>query len=357
MGTPSDAEDAGKRFPLDARPDGRIASSWVAGGGNRMTYMQAWDHVESAESGNPVWTASILRQRQSWKRSLPDNVSAEFSDFLAEHPNCVENIEDTAFVLKEMPEMSRFGGSLRESLLFGDGVAWVKGLDSTAFSIAEKRLFFASLGMSMGRVMREYGCLYSVRDRGVDYTLESVPVSMTRDETGMHTDSSALNSVPDFVGLLCEVPSKNGGDSLITNALNIYWRLRVHAPRVLEILEGNFIRDIVTPGAERNDQNLLENSFPIFSSDLKGKSRTFRYMRYWIEKGQDSAGRPLTLCQLAALNQLDQALGSEENLVRLHMDGGDMLWINNRTVAHGRRRYFDTPGNQRQFQRMWIEVP
>jgi hypothetical protein len=321
-----------------------------------MTHTHASGSVEAAESPRPVWNAPILRQRQSWKHRLPAAVAAEFSDFLAEHPNCVENIEDTAFVLKEMPEMSRFGGSLREGLLFGDGVAWVKGLDSTAFSLPEKKLFCASLGMSMGRAMREYGCLYSVRDRGVDYTSESVPVSMTREETGMHTDSSALSSVPDLVGLLCEVPSKNGGDSLITNALNIYWRLRVDAPRVLKILEGNFIRDIVTPGAERNDQNLLKNSFPIFSSGLKGKSRTFRYMRYWIEKGQNSAARPLTLRQLAALDQLDKALGSEENLVRLRMGAGDMLWTNNRTVAHGRQRYFDTPGNQRQFQRMWIEV-
>ena len=33
-----------------------------------------------------------------------------------------------------------------------------------------------------------------------------------------------------------------------------------------------------------------------------------------------------------------------------------MLWVNNRTVAHGRESFFDTPGNRRQFQRMWIET-
>jgi len=322
-----------------------------------MTSLHPWKGPEAAESSNPVWNARILRQRRSWKRSLPANVTDEFSDFLAEHPGCAGNIEESALVLKEMPEMSRFGGSLRQSLLFGDGVAWVKGLDWGTFSAPEKRLFCASLGMSMGRAMQEYGCLYSVRDRGVDYTSESVPVSMTCEETGMHTDSSALRSFPDLVGLLCEVPSKNGGDSLVVNALNIYWRLRVYAPDVLKILEGNFIRNIVTPGVERNDQNLLENSFPIFTSGLKGKGRTFRYMRYWIEKGQELAGRPLRLSQLAALDRLDEALASEENLVRLKMGGGDMLWVNNRTVAHGRMRYFDTPGNRRAFQRMWIETP
>jgi len=35
----------------------------------------------------------------------------------------------------------------------------------------------------------------------------------------------------------------------------------------------------------------------------------------------------------------------------------DMLLTNNRSVAHARERYVDTPGNTRRLQRIWIEAP
>jgi alpha-ketoglutarate-dependent taurine dioxygenase len=54
---------------------------------------------------------------------------------------------------------------------------------------------------------------------------------------------------------------------------------------------------------------------------------------------------------------LDEMLASPENLVGLSLQRGDQLWLNNRTVAHGRERYADSPGNRRQFQRIWVEAP
>jgi len=306
---------------------------------------------------NPLWSAEFLERRDGWKRTIPRAVADEFLAYLRAHPKCAEVPDIAALDIEETPRLAEFGRNLRAGLLFGDGVAWIRGLGSLGLSPPEQRLFYLILGSSMGRVMTEYGHLYCVRDRGVDYTKQAVPVSMTRAETGLHTDSSSVDVLPDLVGLLCEEPSKNGGRSLISNALHAYWRLRIYAPKVLEILEEDFIRDLVTPGKDRTTSNVLHNRFPIFSRGRPERGRTFRYMRYWIETGHERAGCPLTARQLGALNVLDEMLTSPENLVGLSLQRGDQLWLNNRTVAHGRERYADSPGNRRQFQRIWVEAP
>jgi alpha-ketoglutarate-dependent taurine dioxygenase len=306
---------------------------------------------------SPVWNARDLEQRSGWKIRVPSEVSQEFLGHLRTRPDTGLDTDATEPDIERMPKLARFAAALRDNLLFGEGVIWLKGLDSLGISGSDQHLFCAGLGGFMGRVMTEYGPLYSVRDRGADYTREAVPVSMTCAETGIHTDSSSLDCLPDLVGLLCEEPSRNGGDSLLCNAFHAYGSLRARDPETVKMLEQNFIRDVVTPGREKNHANLLRNSFPIFSVAGSGEKRTFRYMRYWIEKGHERAGRPLDPTQVSALDALDAVLGAPESIVRLRLERGDLLWINNRRVAHGRGSYRDTPGNTRELHRMWVEVP
>ncbi len=305
---------------------------------------------------NPLWNARVFMRRRDWRYSLSGDVIDEFASYLRAHPERADHVDLADLDCEETPRLTAFGLRVRSGLLHGAGVAWVRGLGALGLSPGEQRLFYMMLGVSMGRVMTEYGPIFCVRDRGGDYRKEAIPVSMTRAETGFHTDSSAVDTLPDLVGLLCEEPSRSGGHSLISNAMHTYWRLRVSAPEALELLEEDFIRDVVTPGKARTDENLQRNRFPIFDDGPEGKGRTFRYMRYWIEQGHEKAGSPLTERQRAALDVLDEALASPDNVVRLHLERGEQLWVNNRRIAHGRERYADSPGNCRRLQRLWLET-
>ena len=306
---------------------------------------------------NPIWNAASLEERRSWKYSLPREVIDEFFAYIDQHPDQLSDPRPEVLDGLRMPRLIAFGRRVRGDLLRGDGVAWIKGMGSAGLSRAERRLFYLALGASMGRVMDEYGYLYPVHDRGVDYRKQPVPVSMTREATGFHTDSSSIDALPDIVGLLCEEPSRSGGESLVTNALNVYQHMRAADRAKLEVLSDDFIRDVVTPGRERSAANLLRNAFPIFSPGLGRTGRTFRYMRYWIEKGHEQADKPLTPEQVGAMDLLDGFLASPENCVKLRLAEGDVLLTNNRSVAHGRESYVDTPGNTRRLQRIWIEAP
>ncbi|MCK5943944.1 MAG: TauD/TfdA family dioxygenase, partial [Planctomycetes bacterium] len=63
---------------------------------------------------------------------------------------------------------------------------------------------------------------------------------------------------------------------------------------------------------------------------------------------------PLGARELEALDLLDRLLEAPDNVVRFQLRRGEMLWVNNRRLAHNRTSYRDTPDNVRQLQRMWI---
>jgi alpha-ketoglutarate-dependent taurine dioxygenase len=202
--------------------------------------------------------------------------------------------------------------------------------------------------------MGNYGRLYDVRDYGGSYRKERIPVSQTHAATGFHTDSSARNTMPDVVALLCLQPALTGGESLIVSAARIHEELRQTDLETLTILYREFIRDVVTPG--RDDSSLSNNRFPIFSQGLYSPGVSFRYMRYWIEKGHLEANIELTGREFAALDTLDELLRLPQLTVKFKLEAGDHLWVNNHLVAHNRTEYREHPQRPRHFVRMWIST-
>jgi hypothetical protein len=93
----------------------------------------------------------------------------------------------------------------------------------------------------------------------------------------------------------------------------------------------------------------------VFTPDATPAGVTFRYMRYWLERGQQRAGAPVGPDVLAALDRLDELLAAPDNVERFRLAAGDMLFVNNRTLAHDRTAFVDDPANPRLLWRMWVE--
>lgn len=299
-----------------------------------------------------LWQAGDL-QPADWQLALPAAVKAEFTALWQREPTTAAAFRPDPL---RLPAMTAFGRRLRDALLRGRGLCCLRGLDEVAPDPEALRTLYVAIGCALGDPMLQYGRLYPVVDRGASYTEQTVPVSMTNAETSLHTDSSAVGVVPDFVGLLCEQPSPNGGDSLVSNALHVHEQLRAEEPAVLALLERPWIRDIVTPGIERTPENLQRNRFPVFAPCDRPAGVVFRYMRYWLEVGQRKAGAPLDAAALEAFDRLDELLAQPENVVRFRLERGCALWVNNRTLAHNRTAYVDAPDHQRVLQRMWIDA-
>ena len=300
------------------------------------------------------WNAGELHDSSAWRIAVPPPVLDEFAAFwegAALEAEFAESCDPGRFPL---PRLRAFAARLRTELTAGTGVAWVTSGLPARSGEAANRLFFVAVGSAIGRPLEPYGRLYEVRDTGRSHRDESIPASQTRAETGFHTDSSARDTLPDVVGLLCLQPAMAGGDTLISSATTVHETLRSVQPHDLSLLYRRFVRDVVTPGAHR--PALYENRFPVFCFD-RGPGPVFRYMRYWIETGCQRAGVALTPAELSAFDQLDAMLGSREHAVRLRLRGSEMLWLNNRTVAHNRTEFRDDPASPRRLLRMWLALP
>jgi hypothetical protein len=301
-----------------------------------------------------VWNADDLRATSTWRIAVPPPVLDEFAAFGEGTVLDAEFAKSGDLARLPLPRLRDFAARLRAELTVGTGVAWVTSGLSAPSGEALRRLFFAALGNAIGWPLETYGRLYEVRDTGRSHRDEPIPISQTRAETSFHTDSSARDVLPDVVGLLCLQPAMAGGDTLISSATAVHERLRSVRPHDLDLLYREFVRDVITPGADR--LALCENRFPVFCLD-RGSGPLFRYMRYWIETGCQRAGMSLTPTELSAFDRLDAMLGSQEHAVRLRLDAGAMLWLNNWTIAHNRTEFRDDPASPRRLLRMWLTLP
>lgn len=339
-----------------------------------MTLLSAAASSRRARWPDLFWSSRDLFACGTWRRELPEGLCDEFLADVARASSGGAAVDFPTSPREDLDagvgepqvhgrhwlesehwlHLRTFADELRRELTEGVGFVCISGLDRLGLDRASMQRCYATLGEALGKPLTNYGLLYPVTDRGLDHRKEAIPVSMTGAETCFHTDSSSRDVLPDFVGLLCETPSEQGGDSLISNALLAHERMREEAAPLLAELERPLIRDIVTPGREKTRANLLRNRFPVFAPSDQPGGLDFRYMRYWIETGHLKAGTPIDARQRRAFDLLDRLLEDERHVLRFRLQRGDALWVNNRVMAHNRTAFTDTPDNVRCLQRMWV---
>jgi alpha-ketoglutarate-dependent taurine dioxygenase len=153
-------------------------------------------------------------------------------------------------------------------------------------------------------------------------------------------------------GLACVRQAPAGGRSRLVSAAQAHEALRERSPDLLRRLYGRFVRDVVTPGGDRRVEQVRANRFPIFSYEGR---LALRYMRYWIERGHGRIDEPLEALDLAAFDALDAVLADPAHVLAFHMSPGDLMFIDNTTIAHDRDAYVDDPAAPRLLLRLWLD--
>jgi hypothetical protein len=249
----------------------------------------------------------------------------------------------------DTPAIDEIARTLRQEIDHGSGVAWVRDLG--VLDEPTLRLVYLKIGLAIGDPIDTYGRLYDVKDTGASYRDNAIPVSQTRESTGMHTDSSGKDVLPCIVGLACVRQAREGGRSRVVSAAQAHETLRAEEPRLLARLYEDFVRDVITPGSDRDPKHVAKNRFPVFSYDHR---LVLRYMRYWIERGHARIGLPIDPEAVRAFDALDAALGAPEHVLEFRMAPGDLLFIDNTRVAHDRDAYREDPRASRLMLRLWL---
>jgi alpha-ketoglutarate-dependent taurine dioxygenase len=204
-----------------------------------------------------------------------------------------------------------------------------------------------ALANLVGRVVaqkRDGIRLYDVRDTG-QKAGHGVRRSITNLEQEFHTDGPWLPLTPSFVGLYCLQPAAEGGMSRCASLLSVHAALR-DCPELIARLREPFWWD---RQAEHAPGEAACSRAPIF---WDGGGICARYYDDYVRKGYALAGKALDEAGATALDAMRRAIEAEESWIEFHLERGQLLYLNNRQIAHSRTAFRDDDA-RRHLMRFW----
>lgn len=276
-------------------------------------------------------------------------------------------VDGTAF-----PVLLRTAEHLRSARLDrGLGFAIVRGLDALGLSQAETENVFWRFCVILGEPLAQKtgGVVFG---RVADLRLPSATRSRYHETSAggsVHTDSPIMSRVADLVGLLCLRPATKGGESTFISVARVHDILLRHAPDLLAELYAPFHFDRRIAPALVSPENPAILRAPIFTCDSGFGKRglRLRWQPEYVWHAPELPGvPPLKERQRLALHLLEGLLEDPAGAItiRLSMRPGDMQFLDNAAVAHGRTPFVDlsltddasrlNPATQREMRRVWL---
>ena len=140
---------------------------------------------------------------------------------------------------------------------------------------------------------------------------------------------------------MCIDTGVSGGESLVANAVGAYNALVRTRPDLAAVLYEPLPYDF---RGEQRDGGRPYYLVPAFTrhSGPTGDRLFVRYIRPFIQASQRHADAPrLTDVQVEAMDAYDALVNDADNQVEMALRPGDIQFVNNYHVLHGRRRYVD----------------
>jgi alpha-ketoglutarate-dependent taurine dioxygenase len=296
------------------------------------------------------WRARDVADASAWTVHLTAADLDELDAALAHARSVTDEVLDVTAADFPLPTLRPRLAELVRELVDGRGFGRIGTLDVERLGPEDASWIYWGIGMHLGDPWPQNAkghLLGDVRDQG---KAADDPTARGNEIGGhplvFHSDGS------DLVGLLCLDAGATGGESLVANALSAHNRLVRDEPELAAILYEPLPYDY--RGEERPGSRPYYG-IPAFTNH---RDRLFvRYIRPFVESSQRHPGAPrLTEAQVAAMDAYDELVNDPDNRVEMLLRPGEMQFINNYHVLHGRRRYTDDPGRGRVrwLKRLWL---
>ncbi len=296
------------------------------------------------------WRRSDMTDSSVWTVTLTEEDQDELAHALAQAKAVSLDVLDVG---REDFPLERLAETLAEvdrELLFGRGFVRLSALDGERFSDEDLAMIYWGIGLHLGDPwpQNKHGhVLGDVIDQG-----RSIEDPTARgNELGaialdFHTDGS------DFVGLMCLHEATSGGLSLIANAVAIHNEMVRTRPDLAEALYEPLPWDF------RGEQAAGDKPYYMRAPFTEHDDRFFLFcVPAYIRASQRHPEAPrLTATQVEALDMLEALARREDMSVAMPLRRGDMQFIYNYHVFHGRTAYTDDPatGRRRHLKRLWL---
>jgi len=310
--------------------------------------------MHSSIKGPSVWRPADFEKDTSWLHVLSNSQSAQLIDAARKwEGRDFRSIEQTE-AQQSLNSLIPLANQIR-SEVEGRGFVLVRGVPVEKMNAEQIKLAYWAMGLLLGQGLTQNAkadFLCPVTDMGVDFgysgikSQENVRGYQSKADLNYHCDPT------DVVSLLCVRKALSGGKSSIVSTPAIYNEIVTNHPEHLPILLRGFHYD---RKAEQwpNEASITER-IPVF---VRHKNRvSSRYARSYILGGAQKT-QELTAAENAAIDCFDTIARRADMQLQMTFEPGDIQFVNNFTVVHGRTAYEDhaDPSLRRFLWRLWLQ--
>jgi hypothetical protein len=250
-----------------------------------------------------------------------------------------------------LPTLGAFMAGVRDSLRHGRGFMLLRGLPRERYSQDDMALIYAGLGVHLGRLLPQ-----SYHGELLGHVIDVS--DLEPDARGYHAGGAQKfhTDTCDVVSLMCVQAAKSGGLSRIVSAAAIHDRLLETRPDLLATLYGEWVFRRMERDAALGNGKLVKRVV-IFSREAG--EFTCNISGSYPRRAVAAGDAVMSTLQLEALDEVQRLAGSPEFYLDMSIGEGDIQFLNNRLLLHGRTGYEDWPdiARRRHLFRMWLEVP
>jgi hypothetical protein len=298
------------------------------------------------------WTADDVADPALWTEHLTPAEVDELDAAVSTARKVSDDFLEIGKADFPLPTLGPRLKAIEQELIDGRGFVLIRGLPRQWWSNDEMCLAYWGIGAHLGRPWPQNAkghLLGDVTDQGKqpgDPTARGNELGQIG--LDFHCDGS------DLVGLLCLQTGVSGGMSAVCNSVALHNRLVRERPD----LAAELYR--AQPYDYRGEQAPGKPGWypmPVFTRH--GERLFIRLIRPYILASQRHADAPrLTDKAVEALTWMQEMAESGQYSVLMDFQPGDMQFINNYHVLHGRSAYVDdrATGQVRHLKRLWLET-
>jgi hypothetical protein len=298
------------------------------------------------------WRHADVQDESAWTVVLTDSDKAELDAALRV---AMARSDDLLQIGREdfpLPTLAARLAEIERELIDGRGFVRISALDRDRYDDDELTMLYWGIGMHMGEPwpQNKHGhVMGDVTDQGKalnDPTIRGNEIGLIA--LDYHTDGS------DLVGLMCLHPARRGGLSCVANVVAIYNTLVEERPDLIAPLFDDLPWDFRGEEPPGGKPFYMRNVF------TEHEGRLFcRFVPQYIRSSQRHAEAPrLSPQALEALDLISEMARRPEFNVYMDLRPGEMQFINNYHVLHGRQAYEDDVANgvKRHLKRLWLST-
>ena len=298
------------------------------------------------------WRAAEMTDPSVWIERLSEAEIAEVDAALAHARARSDDFLQIGKADFPLPTLAPRLKGIERDLMHGRGFSVIRGLPRERYSNDDLCLAYWGIGAHLGRpwAQNKHGhVLGDVTDQG---KTQDDPTARGNElgQIGLdfHCDGA------DLVGLLCLRNGVSGGQSAVCNSVALHNTLVRERPDLAAEL---YKPQPFDARGEQRPGTAGWYALPVFT-ELDGRLFT-RLIRAYILASQRHADAPrLTDAAREALTWMQERAEGGEFSVVMDFQPGDMQFINNYHVLHGRAPYVDdrAAGQIRHLKRLWLET-